>query len=113
MLRLTIYEELSNELLKSQEFKQRYEKLLKIQYPDSDGAKLSLDEIKFMLKAGSIFAFSKEGHKRLAYKIATIIAERCSTQYDEKIRAVINRAVQYIIISSGQVPARKPTTKGE
>ena len=100
MANLTLYEELSNEILASPEFKQKYEKLVKIQYPDSQMEELSFDDIRFLLKSGSIFAFSSEERKKLAYKIATIIAERYSESYDG-----INRAVQYIIISSGQMPA--------
>ena len=96
----TVYEELATELLTSKEFRQLYEWLLKLQYPESTTKELGFDEIKFLLKAASIFAFSNEDHKKIAYKIATIISEKCSGKYKG-----INAAVQYIIISSGQMPA--------
>ena len=51
------------------------------------------------MKIASIFCFSTEKFKHLAYKIAAIIAEQYGKKYD-----YISQSVQYIMISSGQLP---------
>ncbi len=100
MEKKSIYEEVSEEIVRSNQFKKTYEELLKLQHIGTRQiANLSLDEIKFLLQAASVFAFANDEYKQLAYKIATILSERYSSDYDQ-----INRVVQYIIINSGQLP---------
>jgi DEAD/DEAH box helicase len=100
MAKKPIYEELSGKIVDSEKFKETYGELLKLQYIGTRyEANLSLEEIKFLLQCASIFAFVNDECKQLAYKIATILSERYSEEYD-----LINRIVQYIIINSGQLP---------
>ena len=85
----SVYEEVSEEIIRSNQFKKTYEELLKLQYIGTRRiANLSLNEIKFLLQAASVFAFANDECKQLAYKIATILSERYSSEYDQ-----INRIV--------------------
>lgn len=99
-----IYDLASEAILKEPAFRQAYEELLKSQYLGTrTQVSLTLPQLKHLLKAASIFAFgNKDELKQIAYKIAAIISENCSTQYDQ-----INKITQYIMISSGQLPVIK------
>lgn len=90
---------MSVDVVQTDNFKQNYIQLLKIQYPDENKIDLSEDQIVSLLKTASIFCFSNEKFKHLAYKIAAIIAEQYGKKYD-----YISQSVQYIMISSGQLP---------
>ncbi len=105
-----IYDEISLDLIKKDEFKNTYEELLKLQYMGTrKEAALSLEQIKFLLESASVFAFAQTDNiKQIAYKISTILSERYSKEYSQ-----INQIVQYIIISSGQLPViQKNTSDG-
>ena len=93
------YTDMSVDIVQSGNFKENYIQLLKSQYPESNKTDLNEDQIVSLLKIASIFCFSNEKFKHLAYKIAAIIAE----QYGEKYN-YISQSVQYIMISSGQLP---------
>jgi len=96
----SIYEELSSDIISTEKFRKIYEELLKSQHIGTKKEKnLSLEDIKFILQSAAVFACSNDDCKKLAYKIATILSENYSQQYDE-----INKIVQYIIINSGQLP---------
>ncbi len=99
----SIYEELSSDILKTDKFTKAYEEVLKSQHiATKHESKLSLDDIKFLLQCAGIFSLSKEECKKLAYKIATILSENYSKEYNE-----LDKVVQYIIINSGQLPVVK------
>ncbi len=100
----TIYDELSREILEKGIFKEKYEKLLKHQYLGTrQEADLSLEEIRFLLQVASILAFSSfDEFKQMAYKIASILSQNYSEKYDQ-----LNRSVQYLFISLGQLPVVK------
>lgn len=103
MVKTSIYEKLSTEILKAEKFQKAYEEVLKSQHLGTKHEyNLSLEDIKFLLRCSSIFSFASEECKKLAYKIATILSENYSQEYDE-----LNRIVQYIIINSGQFPVIK------
>ncbi|MEN6294250.1 MAG: DEAD/DEAH box helicase, partial [Methanobacterium sp.] len=93
------YTDMSVDIVQSGNFKENYIQLLKSQYPESNKTDLDEDQIISLLKIASIFCFSNEKFKHLAYKIAAIIAE----QYGEKYN-YISQSVQYLMISSGQLP---------
>lgn len=98
--RLPLFEELSAEIVSSDKFRSLYGEVLKLQYLGTrSSVNLSFDDIKFLLKTASIFAFSNDKCKQISYKIATTLSERYSVDYDQ-----LNMAVQYIIITSGQLP---------
>lgn len=100
MNKYSIYDELSSEIMVKQEFKDKYQALLKHQYIGTrDEAQLELEEIKFLLQVASIFSQSSDEFKQIAYKIASIISLNYSDDYDQ-----LNRIVQYIFISLGQLP---------
>lgn len=102
-----LYDEISLDLIKKDEFKNNYEELLKLQHIGTrKEATLSLEQIKFLLESASVFAFAQsDNFKQIAYKISTIISERYSKEYGQ-----INQIVQYIIISSGQLPVIQKNT---
>ncbi|MFH2020205.1 MAG: DEAD/DEAH box helicase [archaeon] len=98
-----IYAELAIDIVDSERFRQLYEEVLKLQYLQTrDNVNLTFDDIKFLLQSAAIFAFSTEESKQIAYKIATILSERYSEEYDK-----LNQIVQYILINSGQLPVIK------
>jgi len=102
MVNNIIYKELSEELLKSNKFFGLYKKVLLSQYYLNSTNHLDVEEIKYLLQSASIFSFSVEEHKQVAYKIATILSETYSEMYDN-----INMPIQYILLSSGQLPVIK------
>ncbi len=96
-----LYDEISEEIIQRDSFKRTYEQLLKSQYIGTKKeSNLAIGEIKFLLESSSVFAFSSSDKlKQMAYKIATILAEGYSQEYD-----LINQIAQYIIINIGQIP---------
>ncbi len=93
------YTEMSVDIVQSNAFKENYIQLLKSQYPESNKTDFNEDQIVSLLKIASIFCFSNEKFKHLAYKISAIIAEQYGKKYN-----YISQSVQYIMISSGQLP---------
>jgi superfamily II DNA/RNA helicase len=96
-----IFDYLSERYRSNIKFCNLYDKVLKHQYAETQRlAVLSLDDIKFLLKAASIFAkASKDEIRQISYKIASTISLCYSNDYDH-----LNQAIQYIFISLGQLP---------
>jgi len=105
--KISFYDEIADEVYSSYQFKEIYKKLLKLQKigkPLDDD--LDLKEIKFLIKTASIFCFCKnERYKQYAYKIAAILSERYSLEYEN-----LTQAIQYIMICSGNIPVIKKIT---
>jgi len=102
-----IFDYLSERYKQNNKFSILYDKVLKHQYSETQlSAVLSLEEIKFLLKAASIFAkSSKDEIKQISYKIASTITLFYSSEYNQ-----LNQAIQYIFISLGQLPIIQKNT---
>jgi replicative superfamily II helicase len=103
MAQQSIFEELSEEIVKSEKFVHTYSELLKLQHIGTrKQVSLGVEDIKFLLETAAILSLSTEVSKRKAYRIATILSENFSEEYNN-----INQAVQYILINTGQIPVIK------
>ena len=102
-----IFDFLSDRYKSNARFCNLYEKVLRHQSEETQSSSvLSLDDIKLLLKAASIFAkSSKDEIKQISYKIASTISEYYSNEYDQ-----LNQAIQYIFISLGQLPIIQKNT---
>ncbi|MCW4017672.1 MAG: DEAD/DEAH box helicase [Candidatus Bathyarchaeota archaeon] len=102
-----IFDYLSERYRNNSKFCSLYDKVLKHQYIETQQlAVLTLDDIKFLLKAASVFAKSTNDEiKQISYKIAATISLHYSKEYD-----TINQAIQYIFISLGQLPIIQKNT---
>ena len=102
-----IYNDLSTSIISSANFKTKYESLLRLQYPSNrNKVNLTLDDIKFMLKTASILSLSTDECKQMACKIAVILSQNYSDEYNQ-----INLPIQIIIVNSGQMPVIRKNIK--
>jgi superfamily II DNA/RNA helicase len=103
-LKSSFYDDIAIEIIDSNRFKEAYLRLLKLQKIGQHVEKeLIFKEIKFLLNSASIFSFcNNEKFKQYSYKIAAILSERYSSEYEN-----LSQAIQYIMICSGHLPVIK------
>lgn len=103
-LESSFYDDIAVEIIDSDQFKKSYKRLLKLQQiGEQIETELNFEEIKFLLNSASIFCFCKnEKFKQYSYKIAAILSERYSSEYEN-----LTQAIQYIMICLGHLPVIK------
>ncbi len=103
------YTEIAATIVQSNQFKEAYLKILKLQrFGITEEVIISETDVKMMLECAAIFAFASDEFKQRAYKIAVILAEKLADKYDN-----IQLVAQYIMIISGQLPVvRKSINDG-
>lgn len=103
-INISIYDEMSKDIIENPIFRANYRDLLKIQkIGDKCTAILSYGQIENLLKCSAILCFSTDDkNKKIANKIATILIENFSKEYNK-----LPMICQYILINTGQLPVVK------